>query len=83
MKIEIDVLEKLTTEYKDKGIKVSFEFNEFGLILRGNRGNYRFNRMYSYDYLTLTRSDMDSIVNEFVQEFEYNLSRGKGITDVC
>ena len=83
MKIEIDIIEKLTTKYKNRGIILSFHFNEFGLIIKGYRGNHRFNRIFSYDYLQLTKYDIYKIVDEFVLEFESNITKGKEINNVC
>lgn len=81
MKIETNILEKLTTKYKDKGIIVNFEFTEFGLIIRGFfhsndiKGLRSFNRCYSYEYLKMTSAEIDSLADEFVQEFESNLCK--------
>ena len=88
MIIETNVLEKLATKYIDKRIFVSFEFNELGLIIRGYFNPREttkistFNRSYSYQYLGMTSADIDSLVDEFVKEFESNLYVGKEVVYV-
>lgn len=88
MIIETNVLEKLSTKYKDRYIFISFEFNELGLIIRGYFNSrettkiYTFNRCYSYEYLRMTCTDIDSLVDEFVNEFESNLYVGKEVVYV-
>ena len=74
--ISIDQLEDLCNKYIKEGLLLSIEFNQFGMIIRGYRNDFCFNRMYSYDLLK-DRSlvYMDFLVDEFKKEFDKGVSK--------
>lgn len=81
-------LGELSIKYINIGLSIDFEFNKFGMILRGwfdltlnGYDLYRYNRAYSYEMIeTLSDEiDIETLVDEFKEEaFEqYKLSKRK------
>lgn len=71
-----DQLEDLCNKYIKEGLLLSIEFNQFGMIIRGYRNDFYFNRNYTYDLLkNLSFDYVDFLVDEFKKEFDKGVSK--------
>ncbi len=81
-------LGELTLKYANRGLTIDFEFDRFGMILRGwldlsliNYDVYRYNRAYSYKMIESLSDEIDieTLVDEFKEEVfeQYKLSKRK------
>jgi len=68
---------ELSLKYADKGLTIDFEFNRFGMILRGwldlslaNDDIYKYNRIYSYEMIESLSDEIDieTLVDKFKEE---------------
>ena len=84
-------LGELSLKYANEGLTIDFEFNRFGMILRGwldltlnTYDVYRYNREYSYGMFEFLSDDIDieTLVDEFKEEIfkRYELSKRKADT---
>jgi hypothetical protein len=86
-------LGELSLKYANKGLTIDFEFNRFGMILRGwlylslnDNGVYRYNRSYSYEMIESLSDaiDIETLVDEFKDEVfgQCGLSKIKAESEV-
>ena len=86
MTIDVYKFSELSLKYANRGLTIDFEFNRFGLILRGYLDLtlcrvefYKFNREYSYEMLKSLSNDVniEFLVDEFKEEVfaEYKKSK--------
>ena len=78
MTIDVCKFSELSIKYANRGLTIDFEFDRFGLILRGyldltflgDVEFYNFNRQYSYEMLKSLSNDVDIefLVDEFREE---------------
>ena len=77
MTVDVYKFSELSIKYANKGLTIDFEFDRFGLTLRGyldlTLGRvefYKFNREYSYEMLKSLHNDVDIefLVDEFKEE---------------
>lgn len=89
MIVDVYKFSELSIKYANKGLTIDFEFDRFGLILRGyldlTLGRvefYKFNREYSYEMLKSLNNnvDIEFLVDEFKEEVfaEYKKIKERG-----
>lgn len=70
-------LGKLSLKYSNIGLTIDFEFNRFGMVLRGWLDRslntvdvYKYNREYSYQFINSLQNsiDIEDIVDEFAND---------------
>lgn len=84
---------ELTLKYANKGLTIDFEFNRFGMIMRGylnfsltNRDIYRYNRAYSYKMIESLPDEIsiETLVDEFKEEvFDHYNNKAESEDNEC
>lgn len=88
MIIDVCKFSELSIKYANKGLTIDFEFDRFGLSLRGyldltlSRVEfYKFNKEYSYEMLKSLPNDVDIefLVDEFKEEVFAEYKKSKAV----
>lgn len=85
--IDLSNAKELSIKYARFGLEIFFEFNRFGMILRGYwdilcpNNIEHFNKMFEYSYLEVLPDDitLEAIVDEFKAEFENKLRKRENL----